>query len=148
MSRRRIKLTEADYQKAAGDKWLKFVGPQPESRLEPTTWCCLITGKEIVKSYAAVLNSKYGSRYQRDYGLWLSRYHALAKRLGIEFIYNHKTDYFPADTKVLCKWRSRGGIVVEATYHSLAYGYISHTLCDQLGLIFEEVNSGESKQPA
>ena len=131
----RSPLTYLDYRKAAEEKNLEFIAPTvPSGVFVRTKWRCKLTGIVMTKSYLAVKNAEYGSRYQRTYPEMLERYHALADALGIEFLYEEGKDYFPATNKSPCKWRGQNGRVVEATYHQLAYGQIPQHLIEALGL--------------
>jgi hypothetical protein len=133
------RLTYEEYVEAGEDKGLIFIGQEvPNNVVTPTDWRCKLTGVEMRKSYSAVKNYPYGSRYQRNFDENYQRYLDLAAELGIEFLYEAHREYFPATTKDIARWRGPSGTVVEASFHQLGYGRISRELCEELGIPYVE----------
>lgn len=116
------------------------VGDIPDSALTPTNWRCKLTGKIINKRVSAVYRSEYGSRYQRTFEeeKTIKKYLRLAQKLGIEFLWDPETEFFPATTKDKCRWRGPDGNVFYASYHDLGYGVITSTTASRIGLTAEE----------
>ncbi len=111
-------------------------GPPPYA-VDPTYWRCRLTGKVMHKAVAAVQRSKYGSRYQRSFygeGGTFQKYKNLAARLVITFLYDPNIEFFPITTKTPCRWRSRSGDIVIASYHDLGYTIITLERQSQLGI--------------
>lgn len=143
----KARLTYKDYTNMAAEKGLVFVGRvAPDSVNTTTRWQCRLTGEIMAKKYTSVKQAAYGSTYQRTYKESLKRYRKLAKKLGIEFLYepgheskrpSEKTKFqlFPKTTKDISYWKGPSGKIVEATYHQLAYGNkIPNEVADALGI--------------
>ena len=153
MSRRG--LQHQDYVAAAAAKNLDFIGelydkkqllrlatefdyyvygPTPDYSINATNWRCRLTGKIMNKQIAVVKRSKYGSRYQREFWDTHEKYKQLAQRLGILFLYDPASEFFPVTTKTPCRWRGREGQLVLASYHDLGYDIITVDRRTQLGI--------------
>ena len=114
-------------------------GSIPDYAVDSTNWRCRLTGRIMNKRIAVVKRSAYGSRYQREFWETHNKYKNLAQRLGITFLYDPAIEFFPVTTKIPCRWLSREGHLVLASYHDLGYNIISADLRGQLGLAAELV---------
>ena len=146
----RQSLGNTDYRDMGDSKGLEFIGDagdSPVSVLTPTTWRCKLTGVVLRKSYHAVKNGpSYGSRYAARFPESFQMYQAVAKRLGISFMYDPQDPeaLFPANTKTGCLWRGANNAEVWTTYNQLAYTPRQY-LQDALGIRYDD--STHTAQP-
>lgn len=112
-------------------------GGPPAYAVQPTYWRCRLTGKVMHKAIASVQRGEHGSRYQKVFygeGGTYQKYKNLASRLNIIFLYDPNIEFFPITTKIPCRWRSRNGELVVASYHDLGYNIITSERRSQLGI--------------
>jgi hypothetical protein len=115
----RPSLTTDDYIEEGELKGLQFIGINgiaPYSVYDKTFWECRYCGHRYLKTWRAVHLGEFGCRCQNSMTFKDEDYNKLAERLGITWLGPR-----PINVNGVTKWQSRGGIIIEATYKSLAY---------------------------
>lgn len=117
----RKSLTLYHYNGLAEKSKCQLVGDVPNRATIPTQWVCLVCGRNLNKSYNAM---KYHSICVCRSEMVLKRedYQALAERLGVKWL-----GQYPPNSKVVVSWSGTSGVFL-ASYHQLAYGFISQKL--------------------
>jgi hypothetical protein len=129
----RPSISYAEYLQEGRRKGLQLLDQStPTSVQTPVRWRCMLTGMTFKKSYRAVKEKDFGTRYQREFADNIKQYRELAKQHGLELVFDDKDNfkgtnpfptktYFPANTKTDTLWRNKYGFVFEASYANLAY---------------------------
>lgn len=114
--------TTSDYFNLASHKGVRFKDAQAPATVDVScNWTCVRCGREMNKSYRYLKSQNMGCRCYATAREDEQRYHDLAAELGIEWVYNRDSDYFPMNTKTPTSWRGPSGNIVNAPYHELAY---------------------------
>ena len=127
-------LTWSDYKNLGESKDLKFLESfTPRNHTTKCRWRCLLCGREMVKSYRIVSDKPVSCYCRSTRTLDVSKYHALANRLGITFL--PEDGNLPQNNKDMVKWLGRSGETVEASYFELyRVNRIPKRLKEPLGL--------------
>jgi len=122
----------SDYIEWGKEKDLELIGEAPSSVRTPVKWRCIRCGTIHTKTLRAVRQARHGCSCHKDAVLPISEYHALARRLGIEWA----GELRPRNTKTDTLWRNiRTGKVVSASYYALAYHHINIPIRKELGIL-------------
>jgi hypothetical protein len=125
-------VAHSDYAEWGKLKDLELIGEPPSSVRTPVRWRCIRCGTVHTKTLRAVRQAKHGCSCHKDAVLPISEYHALGRRLGIEWA----GDLRPRNTKTDTLWRNiRTGKVISASYYALAYHHINIPIRKELGIL-------------
>lgn len=130
----KARLSKSDYMVLAKLRNLEHLGSIPANVKIKTKWRCLRCDKRMNRTYRGIEIGKgcscHDPRVKQE-----ADYHALAKRLGIEWVEpDYKKYYFPRNTKIETRWRNpKTGKIVLATWHMMTHS-IRSDIAEALGL--------------
>lgn len=111
--------TEHMYIAKGNEVGLKYLGPLPARVTDKTYWQCKHCPRKHFKTYRALCLRPNGCRCQSATTLGRPKYEEAAVRQNISFVPTNNV--LPPNSKTKTQWLGPSGVIVDATYHEVAY---------------------------